>query len=278
MLRQRIITALILVAALLAVVLFLPLLQLSAVFGAAVLIAAWEWSRLAGFQKLYMRITYVSFIAVLLISTYIYCDFGSRVDVPSIKPILGLACLWWSIALLWIKGFPVSTALWATVPMRCLMGVLVLVPAWLSLVLLFSYSQGKSLLLFLVLIVAVEDIGAYFVGRALGRRKLAVAVSPGKTWEGFFGGMLSCLLFAFAAWHIADWQGLSLLALMAIIVFTGLAAVVGDLLESMMKRHCQIKDSGKLLPGHGGVMDRIDSLTAAAPVFALGLILAGWQV
>ncbi len=278
MLRQRIITALVLISVLVVVVLFLPLLQLSVVFGAAVLVAAWEWSRMAGFQKLYARISYVVFIAVLLIASYIYCDFNRRVDVLSLKHILGLACLWWSIALLWIKGFPASAGLWATIPMRCMMGVLVLVPAWLSLILLFSYSQGKSLLLFLVLIVAAEDIGAYFVGRAWGRRKLALAVSPGKTWEGFYGGMLSCLLFGFAAWHLADWQGLSLLALMAIITFTALAAVVGDLLESMMKRDCQIKDSGSLLPGHGGVMDRIDSLTAAAPVFTLGLILAGWQI
>lgn len=278
MLKQRIITAVVLVSALLASVLFLPLLQLSTVFGVAVLIAAWEWSRLAGFQNLYARIGYVVLIAVLLIASYIYCGFNSRVDVLNLKPILGLACLWWSIALLWIKGFPVSAGLWATVPMRCLMGVLVLVPAWLSLILLFSYSDGKSLLLFLVMIVAAEDIGAFFVGRAWGRRKLALAVSPGKTWEGFYGGMLSSLFFGLVAWYIADWQGLSLLALMAIIAFTALAAVVGDLLESMMKRHSQIKDSGNLLPGHGGFMDRIDSLTAAAPVFTLGLILSGWQL
>ena len=158
------------------------------------------------------------------------------------------------------------------------MGILVLVPAWLSLIFLFSYAQGKSLLLFLVLIVAAEDIGAYFVGRAWGERKLAVEVSPSKTWVGFFGGMFSCIFLGCIVWYMADWQTISFLGLMGIIIFTALAAVVGDLLESMMKRHCQIKDSGNLLPGHGGIMDRIDSLTAAAPVFALGLILSDWQL
>lgn len=277
MLKQRIVTALVLVAVLVAAVLYLSLPQLSVLFGIAVLIGAWEWSRLAGLDNLYARLGYVVVIATLVVVSYLYCRFDRQVYLQNLKPILGLACLWWSIALLWIKSFPASANLWATTFMRCLMGALVLVPAWLSLILLFSYPQGGLLLLFLVLVVAAGDVGAYFVGRAWGSRKLAREVSPSKTWEGFCGGMLSCLLFGYAAWYVSGWQGLPLSALMAIIIFTALAAVVGDLLESMLKRHCKLKDSGTLLPGHGGVLDRMDSLTAAAPVFALGLILAGWQ-
>ena len=130
----------------------------------------------------------------------------------------------------------------------------------------------------LVLVVAAADIGAYFAGRAWGRHKLAPVVSPAKTWEGFWGGVLACSALALLLWtQLPNQQAhISLAAVMTVIIAMGLASVVGDLTVSMVKRESGLKDSGSLLPGHGGVLDRLDSLCAAAPVFALGLLLADW--
>jgi phosphatidate cytidylyltransferase len=129
------------------------------------------------------------------------------------------------------------------------------------------------LILLIVAVVASADIGGYFTGRAWGKHKLKPAVSPGKTWEGFAGGVAANILLALVLWQVT---GSNLVILLAIILPTSLVSVLGDLLESMVKRHRGIKDSGALLPGHGGVLDRVDSLTAAAPVFALALLASGW--
>ena len=162
--------------------------------------------------------------------------------------------------------------------MRSLMGILVLAPAWLSAVYLLSFPRGGGLMVVLVLVVAAADIGAYFSGRALGKHKLAAVVSPAKTWEGFWGGMAACMLMALLLWSQLPMQQahVSLVAVLVVAMATALASVVGDLTVSMVKREAGLKDSGSLLPGHGGVLDRLDSLCGAAPVFALGLLLAGW--
>jgi phosphatidate cytidylyltransferase len=121
-------------------------------------------------------------------------------------------------------------------------------------------------------VVVLADSGGYFVGRKFGKRKLAPAVSPGKTWEGFFGGFFTNLVVALVVIGVSDiaWQWV-----LAIIIPTSLISVLGDLLESMVKRHAGVKDSGTLLPGHGGIMDRVDAMAAAAPVFALAYIAIG---
>jgi phosphatidate cytidylyltransferase len=163
--------------------------------------------------------------------------------------------------------------------MRSFMGYLILVPAWLAALFILSYPRGGQLFVALVIIVAAADIGAYFAGRALGKNKLAPAVSPAKTWEGFWGGMFVCAVLAVAMWYGLPERAthLSMSAVIAVVMTTAFASVVGDLSVSMVKRESGIKDSGNILPGHGGVMDRLDSLCGAAPVFALGLLLAGWQ-
>ena len=278
MLRQRIITALIMAGLFLAAVIFLPLPGLAVLFGLVICMGGWEWSRLAGFEAPALRVTYSIVLAAVLIALYLYCDLGGNPTREQVQPFLGLACLWWSFALLWIKGYPGSAVLWRTRTMRSLMGLLILGLAWFAAIYLLSMPRGGMLLVVMVVIVAAADIGGYFAGKYLGKHKLAEIVSPNKTWEGFWGGVALCSLLAVGLWsQLPDYAAhIGLSSVMAVVIITGLASVVGDLTVSMVKRESGVKDTGSLLPGHGGVMDRLDSLCSAAPVFALGLLLAGW--
>lgn len=278
MLRQRVITALIMAGLFIAALATLSLPVLALAFAVVVGLGAWEWSRLAGWRSRLARAAYVLIVLAVTAGLYSYCDLGGAPQRERVQPFLGLACLWWAFALLWIKGYPGSAVLWRSVAMRSLMGVLILSPAWLAAVYLLSFSPRGLLLVIMVLVVATADIGAYFVGRACGRHALAPAVSPKKTWEGFWGGVAACALLAVILWYLAPGHAahIGMSSLAAVTIGTALASVVGDLSVSMVKREGGVKDSGALLPGHGGLLDRLDSLCAGAPVFTLGLLLAGW--
>jgi len=217
-------------------------------------------------------------VLALLASGYVYCDLGANPRREQVQPLLGLACLWWSFALLWIKGYPDSAVLWRNTLMRSAMGVLVLVPAWMAAVYLLSFPPGGWLMIVMVVVVATADIGAYFAGRTFGRHKLAVLVSPAKSWEGFWGGVAACTMLAVPLWYVLPEREahIGVASVVAVTVTTALASVIGDLTVSMVKRESGVKDAGSLLPGHGGILDRLDSLCGAAPVFALGLLLVGW--
>lgn len=260
MLRQRIITAA-----------WLAPLALFGLFGldgtgfglftaAIVLLGAWEWANLAGVALPGRRLLPVAGLAVLIALCW-------STGVAWESWPLWLGALGWLVNLYWVTGYPQRLAQWQSTGMRLAMGLWVLLPTWIGFNVL--RESGAVWLLFVLLLVWGADIGAYFVGRGFGRRKLAPAVSPGKTWEGVAGGL--AVTAALAA-VFAVWQGLGLasgLALLGATLVVTLASVLGDLLESMLKRHRGIKDSSRLLPGHGGVLDRIDSLTAAVPLFAL---------
>ena len=278
MLKQRVITAVIMAGLFLAAVAFMSLPWLALIFGILICLGGWEWSRLCGWEAPAIRVLYVLVLAVVLGALYLYYQLGADPQREQVQPFLGLACLWWSLALLWVKGYPGSAVYWRTLAMRNLMGLLVLGSAWMAAVYLLSFPRGGGLIVVMVLIVASADIGAYFTGKTWGRHKLAEAVSPKKTWEGFWGGMACCALLALLLWsQLPNQQAhISLIAVLVVTLTTGLASVVGDLTVSMVKREAGAKDSGSLLPGHGGVLDRLDSLCGAAPVFALGLLLAGW--
>jgi phosphatidate cytidylyltransferase len=154
-----------------------------------------------------------------------------------------------------------------------LAGPLALLPAWLTLLFVHaSPRMGPQLALLALALVWAADVGAYATGRMIGRIKLAPTVSPGKTWEGVGGGVLLALA---VAWAASVWLDQALLPLLAVAAATALVSVIGDLTLSMLKRNVGLKDTGSLLPGHGGVMDRIDGLVAAVPAYAAGLRLAG---
>lgn len=275
MLKQRVITALILTAVFLAALFGLPHVLFAAFIGAVVLIGAWEWANLSSCGAVWQRMAYVIFIGLVLAAAAhtsgLLLEQGLNLLV--IQAILMLAVAWWLIALVLVKTFSASTLVWGHPLLRLAMGVLVLVPTWLALVYVRFQPQGAWLVVMIAAIVAAADTGGYFTGRKFGKHKLAPAVSPGKTLEGFAGGVVAnFLLAALVAWL----SGGNYLVVLAIILPTSLFSVLGDLLESMVKRHAGVKDSGVILPGHGGILDRVDSITAAAPVFALAVLVSGW--
>lgn len=257
MLRQRIITALALAAVAMLAIFLLPHSAMMVVLGLLVLAGAWEWSAFPGFTSHSARLGYVAFVALGVGAVWFLGRNGAPLDV-----VLYAAVLWWLIALIWIVAVPSNV----NDASAGIAGLLVLVPAWLALVKL--HEHGPRLMFFLIVLVVAADVGAYFSGRRFGRNKLAPRVSPGKTWEGVFGGMIGAALVSIVGvyWFSVPATPFILLSLAAVV-----ASIVGDLTESLFKRHAGVKDSGSLLPGHGGVLDRVDSVTAAAPVFLIGL-------
>lgn len=267
MLKQRIVTGLSLLAPVLALIFFASTPLLYGVFCLAALLLAWEWTALMGLQAPLPRYAYVAGTAVLLGMTGLFHVLGAW--------LLSIAALWWALACVLLPGFPKN--LERLKPGAVTLGVLgqiMIVPAILSLALLHARSNGPWVLLYSLVLVWAADVGAYFAGRAFGKHKLAPNVSPGKTIEGAAGGLLLSLVLALASCSFVFEKPLS--ELLPVLVLSGvvtIVSIVGDLTESMFKRRSGLKDSGSILPGHGGLLDRADSLLAAMPVMALGLIL-----
>ncbi|HKE93379.1 MAG TPA: phosphatidate cytidylyltransferase [Povalibacter sp.] len=257
MLRQRIITALLLAPFALLVILWVPHQFTMLVLALLVLAGAWEWAAFPGFSSGLARSLYVAAVALIVAALWYVGTSRPQIDI-----VIEASLLWWLIALLWVIFLPTYMNRAAAV----VAGFLVLVPAWLALVRL--HEKAPQLMLFLLLLVVAADVGAYFGGRRFGRHKLAPRVSPGKTWEGVCGGLIAAALMAAIG---VFWFRVSAPSFMAVCAVVVLASIVGDLTESLFKRHAGLKDSGSLLPGHGGVLDRVDSVTAAAPVFLIGL-------
>ncbi|WP_298450368.1 phosphatidate cytidylyltransferase [uncultured Marinobacter sp.] len=273
MLKTRIITALILAPIAIGGIFFLPPMGFALFMAAIITLGAWEWANMSGFEQQPLRIGYAAVIAAILYGLF---------DVSAV-PVLWLALLWWVVCFLLVRNYPAGSGWWGSRPVRALMGVLVLVPAWVGLNHLraagFQFGNTDNnllVILYVFCVVWVADIGAYFAGRAFGKAKLAPRVSPGKSWAGVYGGLVAVAVLALVASALASASLVDTMMLVAATLVTGLVSVLGDLLESMLKRFRGIKDSSALLPGHGGILDRIDSLTAAAPVFALIITQLGW--
>lgn len=273
MLKTRIITALILAPIAVGGVFFLPPVGFAIFTAALIALGAWEWANMAGLTAQSARVGYS--VAVLLLLAALY--------TVTAHSVLWLAVLWWLAGLGLVAYYPKGSAHWGLVPVRAAMGLLVLVPAWVGLNYLrsgelrFGLTDNNLLLiLYVFVLVWVADVGAYFSGRKFGKAKLAPRVSPGKSWAGVWGGLAAVAVFAWAVSQTLGAEAGQSVALIIISVVTAAVSVLGDLFESMLKRFRGIKDSSRLLPGHGGIMDRIDSLTAAIPIFTLLVIQLGW--
>lgn len=270
MLKQRIVTAILLVAGFLGGLFLLPVAWFLGLITVGLLLAGWEWAKLSGLIAVQGRATYVALLFCLIAfgAWWLWAADDSSAR-ERLHDVIVVGSGWWALSLLWVQGYPSSAVLWGSRAARALMGLFVLIPAWAAAVILLHEPAGGWLLLLVVAIVACADIGGYFVGRQFGRHKLAPAVSPGKTIEGLLGGLIANALFALVLYYGVGWRELSLVALAVTVLCVSLVSVLGDLFESMVKRHAGVKDSGVILPGHGGVLDRIDGLVAALPVFTL---------
>lgn len=280
MLKLRVITGVILLFLILAALFLLELSTFAVAMGAVVTLAAWEWSRFMGLQLVPARILYCLFIGAILAGLFWYKWSAIAInDFKNDELISGLmiaSLVWWVIAIGLIFSYPKSGKLWREQRwLSALMGIATLVPTWLALVMVRGVNfelaphEGAWLLLYVMAIIWVADIGAYFSGKAFGKTKLAPNASPGKTLEGAAGGLVACLIFAYAGTYffafLENKRELMLGAALVIAIFS----IIGDLTESIFKREQNLKDSGAFLPGHGGILDRVDSLTAATPIFVL---------
>ena len=276
MLKQRVITALILAPLFVWCVIALPTTYISLLFAVMITVGATEWMRLMGEPAAIGKYKFIALIWLLMVLSAWVSQHTMLFYL-----LLSISALWWCYAVSLLQRYSahvlqceaqgeITQFSLSALPA---IGVVLLVPTWIAMVVLHSISP-YWLLLMMVLIWGA-DTGAYFAGRAFGKRKLAPQVSPGKSWEGVAGAMGVTVVVALVGGALLDVSGVALFGLVILSLITVAFSIVGDLMESLMKRRVGVKDSGTLLPGHGGVLDRIDSLTAAAPIFALGVSLLG---
>lgn len=262
MLRQRVLTAIALVAVFLGVMLGLPPIATIWLVTVLILIGAWEWAAFLSRGSPAARATFTLVVAALLVA----CLYFYTASPRFVHGVMIIAMAWWIAAFLWISLAPARVH-----PVTAgIAGLLALVPCWLALVYVTFESGHTRWVLFTLGLVWAADTGAFFAGRWLGRVPLAPRVSPKKTWEGVFGGIATSALFAWAAarYLFPVEAGPFVFTCVAVAA----VSVVGDLTESMLKRAVGLKDSGSVFPGHGGMLDRIDSVTAAAPALVFALI------
>lgn len=258
MLKQRIITALVLIPLTLLILFFSSSSLFLLLTALLMLGGAWEWSGLMQLHTLALRFAYLLVTIIVMIAVML---------VPA-DVLFIFASLWWVFATVLIVLYPRARAYWSHLLVKGVMGWLVLIPCWAALNSIRGQQGGVYALLCLLVLIWGADSAAYFTGKKWGKHKLAPQVSPGKSVQGLAGALVFTLLLTL----LLLWQLGTPFALwpwgLALALVTVLFSVIGDLFESMLKREAGLKDSGNLLPGHGGLLDRIDSLTAAAPVFA----------
>jgi len=266
-LQQRTLTALLIVPLPVAAVLLLPTPYLAVCLGLVLAPAAWEWAALAGIATTAGRVAYLSVIAVCLLALW------QPVLRQWFPYLTAAAVIFWCAVALFLFRLQTIAPRSGSDPAMAVAGLAVLVGPWVAITHLHACSaKGPYLVLFLLVIVWAADILAYFAGRLWGQTKLAPVISPGKTRAGVYGAVAGATLCgALLAWSmpLSPWHVLGSVALCTLVA---IASVIGDLFESFAKRRRDLKDSGHLLPGHGGILDRIDSLTAAAPLFTLGIL------
>jgi len=271
MLLQRTLTALVLAPLVILLILLSSTTVFALIAAAAFLAALWEWAQLSGLKNPSARIGLLVAAAIMFALLW----HGHAGITTALLLAAGVA--WWLLACLWLRHFAFGAAPTAeNRALKLLAGAFVLFPAWIALVSIHAREpHGHWWTLLALVIVWAADIGAYFSGRTFGKRKLAPQISPGKTWAGAYGALVAGVVVTLLGGWLLEVRGAQLLGLGLLALLTVAASIVGDLIESLMKRHAQVKDSGTIIPGHGGLMDRLDSVFAALPVFATGMLLLG---
>ena len=280
MFKQRMVTALILVFGFVWVTTFSSSFFFALFISLIVLVASWEWGEFIGLKHGHQKIGYLSVVVFIIMSLFMLLEITPKtqsISSVSVSIILALGFLFWLITLPLLKYYPRNANKWSNKLKIAVMGILTLLPAWVGMVQLKYLLVEGYFVLGLVAMVAAVDSGAYFIGKQFGHEKLAPHLSPNKTWEGALGGFVLCLLVnLLLVWILHNflltlngWQIMQLVLLSFGVTFFD---VIGDLFISMLKRNRAIKHSGFLLPGHGGVLDRIDGLIAVIPGFVLTVL------
>lgn len=267
--KQRVITALVLTPLAIAVVVLLPTPAFACVMAVLGLLGMYEWARLAGLQSQPAR------IATLLAGAAMLALVWWARDTQAWWMIIAAGVLWWLLAMAWLRRFSFAAApTRANIALKLLAGALTIVPAWAALLEIHSQpAHGPYWALLAVALVWAADTFAFLAGRRWGSTRLAPRISPGKTTAGAWGGLAGAMILALAGGWALQLRGVALLALAVLAAVVVGASIIGDLFESLMKRHAGVKDSGTLFPGHGGLLDRMDSLFAALPFFAAGKLI-----
>ncbi len=269
--KQRVITALIVTPFAIAMILLTPTLAFATIIGVLCLIALWEWSRLSGMRSRPLRAVLIALCGALMI--WLWLSRGS----PFWLATIGVGVAWWFVALLWLKNyaFAASPTQENTI-IKLIAGVLAVVPAWVALMDLHVHqTQWHTWALYALMLIWGADTFAYLAGKRWGRKKLAPHISPGKTIAGVYGALVGSSVVAAIGGYALGVRGMQLVALIVVGLISVLFSIAGDLFESVIKRHANVKDSGALFPGHGGVFDRLDGAFAGIPIFVFGKFLLG---
>ncbi len=269
--RQRVITALLITPFAIALILLTPTVALAVIIAFLCFVASWEWTRLAGMRSRPLRAVLMVFCGLLMIA--LWMTRGSWFWWATIV----VGAIWWFIAALWLKNYSFAAApTRENTAIKLVAGLVAVYPAWVALMQIhIQQPQYHTWALYSLLLIWGADTFAYISGRRWGTRKLAPNISPGKTTAGVWGALVgSAIVAAVGGWWL-DVRGIQLIALVVLALISVLFSVVGDLFESVIKRHANVKDSGAMFPGHGGVFDRLDGVFAALPIFALGKSLLG---
>jgi phosphatidate cytidylyltransferase len=268
---QRLLTAAALIPLVVWLVLFSPNIAFTIVLSLIILMGGFEWAMLSGIENKVYKIVVTLFI--LLVSHSM--NLLGEVELNTL--MLFSLGFWLIVVTLLIFKPKAMIEVPLNLPMMLILGQFVIGTVYISLnQIRHGFEQGPSLLMYLLLLIWIADSGAYFAGRAFGKYKLAPVISPGKSLEGVAGGLCACLVFSYFGAEYFNIDGTVTFIFLSI--FIAFISVYGDLFESLMKRRADVKDSGNILPGHGGILDRIDSLIAASPVFVACLFLTEWFV
>ena len=269
--KQRVVTALLITPIAIALILLMPPIPFATFIGVLCLIALWEWTRLSGLRSRPLRGVLVGLAGASLIA--LWCWRGSWFWWL----LIGAGAVWWLFAILWLRHFSFAAApTRENTVLKLVAGALAVLPAWCAMMQIHGAQQDlHSWALYALMLVWAADTFAYFAGSRWGRAKLAPQISPGKTIAGVYGALAGSAFVAVVGGWLLGVRDFTLLPLVVLGMIAVALSIVGDLFESLIKRHAGVKDSGALFPGHGGVFDRLDAVFAALPIFALGKAVLG---